>query len=474
MSKASEESDIAFAPLTVVSQKMKAGEITSVALTRLMLDRIERLNPILNCYITVCREHALEQAEGHDRLLSAGVDLGPLHGVPVAIKDNIATRGVRTTGGSRILKDWVPEADAPVVGRTKRAGGVILGKLALYEFAYGGWHDDYGPETRNPWDLSRSCSASSNGPACAVAGGLAYASLGTDTGGSVRLPAAACGLVGMKPTYGLVSRAGVLAGGYSLDHVGPFGRTVADVAAYLQVIAGPDDQDPAGTRRPARNYSSDLERGIKGTRIGVPLTQPNELIDPEMRAAFEAALEVLKQQGAQIVEIDVPNHLLSRTCMWAISASELAEAHRKWLKTRAEDYSPTVRALIRQGAFLPATEYVRAQRVRQKIILGYAEAMKQVELIAMPVVPFPCWTIGSEEIAIGDARENLMACLTRYCPPFNITGMPAIAVPNGFSSDGRPLGFQIAGRLFDDATVLRAARAYERVTDWHTRRPPVE
>ncbi len=249
------ETDIAFAPLTGCRRRLKAGEITSVALTRLMLDRIERLNPTLNCYITVCRERALEQAEGLDRLLAAGVDLGPLHGVPVAIKDNMATEGVRTTGGSRILKDWVPDTDASVVARTKQAGGVILGKLTLYEFAYGGWHEDYGPETRNPWDLSRSCSASSNGPACAVAAGLAYASLGTDTGGSVRLPAAACNLAGMKPTYGLVSRAGVLPGGYSLDHVGPFGRTVADVAAYLQAIAGPDDRDPAGTRRPAQDYS---------------------------------------------------------------------------------------------------------------------------------------------------------------------------------------------------------------------------
>ncbi len=474
MSAEAGEGDIAFASLTSVARKIRAGEITSVKLTQLMLDRTDRLNPKLNCYITVCRDQALEQAEGLDRMLAAGVYLGPLHGIPVAIKDNIETAGIRTTGGSRILRNWVPKTDATVVARIKQAGGVILGKVALYEFAYGGWHDDYGPETRNPWDLSRSCSASSNGPACAVAAGLAYGSLGTDTGGSVRLPAAACGLVGLKPTYGLVSRAGVMAGGYSLDHVGPFGRTVADVAACLQAVAGPDDRDPAGTRRPVQNFTVDLERGIKGMRIGVPKTQTSELIDVEMRNAFEATREILRKEGGQIVEIDAPDHLLSRTCMWAISASELAESHREWLKMRAADYSPTVYGLIKQGAFLPATEYVRAQRVRQKIILTYDKVMKDVELIAMPVVPFPPWTIGSAEIAIGDVRENLMACLTRYCPPFNITGMPAVAVPNGFSSDGRPLGFQIAGRLFDDATVLRAARAYERVTDWHTRQPTLQ
>jgi aspartyl-tRNA(Asn)/glutamyl-tRNA(Gln) amidotransferase subunit A len=472
MSRAKTDDDIAFAPFTTIAKQMRKGEISSAELTRILLDRIERLNPKLNCYITVCQDQAIEQAEGLDQLLAAGVDLGPLHGIPVAIKDNIATAGVRTTGGSRILKEWVPQTDASVVARTKQAGGVILGKVALYEFAYGGWHDDYGPETRNPWDLTRSCSASSNGPACVVAAGLAYASLGTDTGGSVRLPAAACGLVGHKPTYGLVSRAGVMAAGYSLDHVGPFGRTVADVAAYLQAIAGPEDRDPAGTRQAVQDFSADLERGIKGMRIGVPKTQPNELIDIEMREAFEAALDTLRGEGAQSQEMEVPDHLLSRTCMWAISASELAESHRDWLKTRAEDYSPTVYSLIKQGAFLPATEYVRAQRIRQKIILAYEEVMKQVELIAMPVVPFPGWTIGSAEITIGDVRENLMACLTRYCPPFNITGMPAVAIPNGFSRDGLPLGFQIGGRLLDDATVLRAARAYERVTDWHTRRPP--
>jgi aspartyl-tRNA(Asn)/glutamyl-tRNA(Gln) amidotransferase subunit A len=468
------ESEVAFAPLTSVARRLKDGEITSLSLTRLMLDRIKRLNSTLNCYITVREDEALAEAEGLDRLLQAGTYLGPLHGVPIAIKDNMATAGVRTTGGSRILKDWRPDADAHVVARTKQAGGVILGKVTLYEFAYGGWHDDYGPETRNPWDLTRSCSASSNGPACAVAAGLAYASLGTDTGGSVRLPAAACGLTGLKPTYGLVSRAGVLAAGYSLDHVGPFGRTVADVAAYLQAIAGPDPGDPASARRPPKDFAADLEGGVSGLRIGVPKAQPNELIESEMRAAFEAALDVLRKEGAKLIEVELPDHLLSRTCMWAISASELAESHREWLATRASDYSPTVRGLIKQGAFLPATEYVRAQRVRQKIIAAYEEVMKRVELIAMPVVPFPAWKIGSADVMIGQVQENLMAGLTRYCPPFNITGMPAIAVPNGFNRDGLPLGFQIAGRLFDDATVLRAARGYERATDWRTRRPPLQ
>ena len=464
------DNDLAFASLDEIRRRIRAGQVTSAALTRLMLDRIARFNPRLNCFITVCEDAAMQQAAAHDGMMAAGVDLGPLHGIPVAVKDNMATAGVRTTAASRILADWIPDEDATVVRRLKQAGAVILGKTNLYEFAYGGVHDDYG-EVRNPWHPDRTCSASSSGPACAVAAGLAYASLGTDTGGSVRLPAAACGLVGHKPTYGLVSRAGVVPAGYSLDHVGPFARSVRDAALVLNAIAGPDPRDPAGTRRPASDAGADLDRGITGLAIGVPQVQASELIDPQMRDAFRAALAVLEQAGARLVALDLPDHLLSRTAMWAISASELAESHHVYLRTRAQDYSPTVRGLIRQGAFLPAVEYVHAQRVRQKIIVQYEEVMRRVDVIAMPVVPFPAWPVGAEEVTVDGVTENLMGSLTRYCPPFNITGQPAIAVPAGFDRDGLPLGFQIAGRWHEDATVFCVAQAYEQATEWHRRRP---
>ncbi len=451
--------DLAFAPLADIAARIRAREVTSAALARLMLDRIARLNPLLNCYITVCAERAMRQAEALDRLLDAGTSLGPLHGVPVAVKDNIATAGVRTTAASRILADWVPEEDATVVQRLKRAGAVILGKTNLYEFAFGGVHEDYG-ETRNPWDQTRTCSASSSGPACVVAAGLAYASLGTDTGGSVRLPAAACGIVGLKPTYGLVSRAGVLPAGYSLDHVGPFARTVRDTALVLNAIAGPDARDPAGTRLPAPDATLDLGRGVAGIRIGVPRVQASERIDREMRDACRAALATLERAGARLIEVELPDHLLSRTIMWAIAATELAESHRAYLATRAEDYSPVVRALVRQGAFLSGMDYVRAHRVRQKIIQDYATVMHAVDVIAMPVVPFPAWPVGAAEVTIDGETEELMGALTRYCPPFNITGQPAVSVPCGFNREGLPLAFQIAGRRHADATVLRVAEAY--------------
>lgn len=466
------DDDIAFLPLHEVARRIKARELTSLAVTRLMLDRIARLNPVLNGYITVTAEAALAQAEGLDRLLEAGTCLGPLHGVPVAVKDNIATAGVRTTLASRLYADWVPAEDATVVQRLKQGGAVILGKANLYEFAFGGVHEDFG-ESRNPWDLSRSCSASSCGPACVVSAGLAYASLGTDTGGSIRLPAAACGLFGLKGTYGTVSRAGLAPAGYSLDHIGPLTRSVRDAALVQQVIAGFDGRDPASARRGA-DYTSVLDGGMQGLRIGVANGQAEERIDPEMRAAYEAALEVFRSGGAVLVEVDLPDHTLSRTIMWAVAASELAEAHHDDLRDRSGDFSPTVLSHIRQGAFLSATDYIRAQRLRRKIKDDYRAVMAQVDALIMPVVPFPAWTIGREEIEIEGVTEGLMACLTRYCPPFNITGQPAIAVPAGFSAAGLPLAFQIAGRWFDDGTILRLAQAYAGMTDWASRRPQFE
>jgi aspartyl-tRNA(Asn)/glutamyl-tRNA(Gln) amidotransferase subunit A len=464
--------DLAFLPLHEVARRIQARELTSLAVTRLILDRIARLDPGLNGYITVMAGAALAQAEGLDRLLEDGTCLGPLHGVPIAIKDNIATAGVRTTMASRIYADWVPEEDATVVRRLKQGGAVILGKANLYEFAFGGVHEDFG-ESRNPWDTSRSCSASSCGPGCVVAAGLAYASLGTDTGGSVRLPAAACGLFGLKGTYGTVSRVGLAAAGYSLDHIGPLTRTARDAALVQNAIAGFDPADPSSSRQ-AIDCTAGLDAGIRGLTIGVAAAQADERLDPEMRAAYEAALEVLRAQGAILTEVDLPEHGLSRTIMWAVAASELAEAHHDHLRDRPQDYSPAVLRHIRQGAFLSATDYVRAQRVRRKITAEYRAVMATVDVLVLPVVPYPAWPIGDEEVVIEGVAEGLMASLTRYCPAFNITGQPALSVPAGFSAGGLPLAFQIAGRWHEDAMVLRVAQAYEQVTDWSHRHPSLD
>ena len=461
----SAEADIAFAPIAEVGRRLRAGTLTIPALTAMLLARIERLNPALNCYITVLRAPALAQAEALQRMLDGGTDLGPLHGIPVAIKDNIATAGIRTTIGSRLYADWIPETDATVVARLKAAGAIILGKLNLYEFAFGGVHEDYG-DVRNPWDRERACGASSSGSGAAVAAGLAYATLGTDTGGSIRLPAAACGVVGLKATYGLISRAGVAPAGYSLDHVGPLTRTVADSALLLAALAGPDEADPAGIRGPTPGLG-ELPADVTGLRLGVPCRQESELLDPEMAEAMEQSIAALEAAGAVLVPVALPEHLLSRTVMWAIAAAELADQHRETMRTRPQDYSPVVRGLIRQGAFMPATEYVHAHRLRSKLIGQYRQVMQTVDALVTPVVPFPAWQIGAEEVEIDGRTEALMPALTRYCPPANITGQPAIAVPNGFSATGLPLSVQFVGKWHDEARLLGLAQVHEALV-----RPP--
>jgi aspartyl-tRNA(Asn)/glutamyl-tRNA(Gln) amidotransferase subunit A len=457
------EADLAFAPIAEVARRLRAGSLTIPSLTAMMLGRIERLNPALNCYITVLREPALAQAEVLQRLLDGGTDLGPLHGIPVAIKDNIATAGIRTTIGSRLYADWIPDKDATVVARLKAAGAIILGKLNLYEFAFGGVHEDYG-DVRNPWNRDRACGASSSGSGAAVAAGLAYATLGTDTGGSIRLPAAACGVVGLKATYGLISRAGVAPAGYSLDHVGPLTRTAGDAALLLAALAGPDEDDPAGTRRSPPSLAA-MSSDVAGFRLGVPRRQENELIDPEMAQAMERSIGALKEAGAVPVPVTLPDHLLSRTVMWAIAAAELADQHRDTMRTRPQDYSPVVRGLIRQGAFMPATEYVHAHRLRSKLIDQYRRVMQSVDALITPVVPVPAWTIGDEAVEIDGRVEALMPALTRYCPPANITGQPAIAVPNGLSRAGLPLSVQFVGAWHEEARLLGLALAHETLVE---------
>lgn len=464
------ESELAFLPLSEVAAMIAAGKVTSRTVTELMLSRIEKYDPRLNAYITVMKDSALAEADAMDLLRGQGTILGPLHGVPIAIKDNMETGGVVTTAASRLYRDHIPSRDATVVERLRRSGAVILGKLNMYELAFGGVHPDYG-ESRNPWNEERACGASSSGPAAAVAAGIAYGALGSDTGGSIRLPAAACGIVGLKATYGVISRAGVLPAGYSLDHVGPMTRTVRDTALMLQAMAGPDPRDPASSQRPAPDYLAGIDLGIEGLRIGVPKKQPNEFIDAEMLAACENAYALLEKAGARLIEVEVPDHLMSRTLMWVIAGAELAESQRDLLRSRPEDYSQRVRSHITLGAFIPATEYVHAQRVRQKIAEAYAAVMQKVDLIAMPVVPFPAWEIGAEEVSFGGQREDLMPGLTRYCPPFNMTGQPAIALPAGFDAQGLPLSFQIGGRLHEDALVLRAAQAYEKLAPVFTAPP---
>jgi aspartyl-tRNA(Asn)/glutamyl-tRNA(Gln) amidotransferase subunit A len=464
--------ELCFASLSATAERIRARQLSALEVMRAVLDRTERVGGALNCYITLLGEQALAQADALDRLQASGTYLGPLHGVPVALKDNIQTAGVRTTVGSSILADWVPAEDATVTSRLKSAGAVLIGKNNLYEFAFGAPHPDYGP-VHNPWDAARSCAGSSNGSGCAVAAGLAYASLGTDTGGSIRLPGAYCGIVGLKATYGRVSRAGVVPVSYNLDHVGPLTRTVRDAALVLASIAGQDPGDPSTAAVSVADYTAGLEQGVRGLRLGVPRRQAGERLDDEVQAAVESAYRTLERAGATLSEVDLPSYEHARTIMWAVGAVEGAEWHRTYLRTRAAEYHPVVRTSFEVGEFVPAVEYVHMQRVRQVMINQMAEILREVDAILTPTAATPAHPIGAPTVVVGGREEKVLAALTRYTPLANVTGQPAVALPCGFTSAGLPISFQVLGRHYDEARMLRVARAYERETDWGSRRPPV-
>jgi len=464
--------DLCFASLSALAAQIAARRVSAVEVTRAVLARIERVGGALNCYITVNAEQALAQARALDALHAAGTSLGPLHGVPIALKDNIQTAGLRTTVGSEIYADWVPDADATVAARLRSAGAILIGKNNLYEFAFGAPHPRYGP-VHNPWDTARSCAGSSSGSGSAVAAGLAYGALGTDTGGSVRLPAAYCGVVGLKPTYGRVSRAGVVPVSYNLDHVGPLTRGVRDAALVLAAIAGPDPADRTTSAAPLADYTAGLERGVRGLRLGVARRQADERMDRAVEEAAEQASRVLERAGAQLHAVDLPSYQHARAIMWGVSAVEGAEWHREHLRTRAADYHPVVRTNFEVGDFVPAVEYVHMQRVRQVMIDQMSALLREVDAILMPTTATPAHPIGAATVSVAGEAEPVLAALTRYTPLANVTGQPAVAVPCGFTDTGLPLSFQLLGRPFDEATVLRVARAYERETAWAARRPPL-
>jgi aspartyl-tRNA(Asn)/glutamyl-tRNA(Gln) amidotransferase subunit A len=463
--------DLCFEPLASIAARIGRRKLSSVEVTQAVLDRIGQLAGDLNCYITVTGEAALAQAEALDRLQAVGTYLGPLHGVPIALKDNIHTVGVRTTMGSAIFSDNVPASDATVAARLRLAGAVLIGKTNLYEFAFGAPHPMYGP-VRNPWDLDRSCAGSSNGSGCSVAAGLAYSALGTDTGGSIRLPAAYCGVVGVKPTYGRVSRAGVVPVGYDLDHVGPLTRTIGDAAIVLAAVAGRDPADPTTASAPVPDYSAALEKGVRGLRLAVARSQAGEQIDANVGAAVEKAYQALQAAGARLIEVDLPSYSHARTIMWAVASVEAAEWHRGLLRSRASEYHPSVRTNFEVGEFVPAVEYVHMQRVRRVIIDEMTRVMRDVDAMLLPTTPCVAHPIGAQTVTVGGCEQDMWTALTQYTPLANLTGQPALTLPCGFSERGLPISFQILGRRLDESMVFRVARAYEREFEWTLRRPP--
>jgi len=450
-----------------VSEGIGRRELSSVEATEAYLARIAEHDAVLRSYITVTADMALAQAKDADAEMARGRRRGPLHGVPIALKDLVAVAGVKMTGGSRVLADYVPTRDAFVTGRLKDTGAVLLGKLAMHEFAFGRPITEGAfPTGRNPWDVRRAPAGSSSGSAVAAAAGLCAGALGSDTGGSIRGPAAMTGLVGHKPTYGLVSRSGVLPLSWSLDHVGPMTRGVWDSAVLLQAIAGADPDDTSTRGATTQDYVGGLEDGARGLRLGLLrryyVDAPG--LDDEVRAAALTAFDVLRKEGATIEDVDAPSLDLAMAA-WAPIMSEAYEYHADTLRATPEKFGEGLRTRIYLTALFTAQDVQRAQRLRARIGREVDALLSRVDALIFPGQAAPALRF-EEFPSTGFAPASI-----RYTAPWNLLGLPAVVVPSGFTREGLPVSIQIVGRRFDDATVLRIARAYERVTDWHRRRP---
>ena len=430
-----------------------------------LLGRIERLDKTLHAFVTLTPERAIADARAAEAALRRG-EAGALAGIPVAYKDLYATRGVATTAGSALLADWVPAEDSTCVRRLQQAGMAMLGKLITHEFAFGIQFPGHRfPAARNPWNPEHVPGGSSSGSGAALAAGLTVAALGSDTGGSIRGPAAFCGIVGLKPTYGRVSRAGVVTLSWTLDHAGPMARTVEDCAHLLQALAGHDPADPASSPEPVVDYLAGLRDGVRGLRVGVPRAYFHEGLAPEVAAAFETALDVLRRLGAAVEEVEIPSIRVAPAFM-VIMLAEAFAYHERDLRERPELYGEVAREKFMTGGLFTGPEYVQAQRLRARLVAETARVLQRVDLLATPtaVGPAPPFSVvWNPDYPFG--RSNM--------PPFNLTGLPALALPCGFSPAGLPLSLQLAGRPFDEATVLRAGQAFQEATDWHRRRPPV-
>ena len=469
--------DLCYLTLHELSNQIRAKQVSPVEATEAVLERIERLNPTLNAYITVMADQALAEARVAEGEIASGRYRGPLHGVPVGVKDLCATKGVRTTAGSKILADWVPDEDATVVRKLREAGAIIVGKTHLHEYAFGatGLNAHYG-HARNPWDTSRITGGSSSGSGNAVAAGLCFAALGSDTGGSIRVPASLCGIVGLKPTYGRVSLEGVVPLAWSLDHIGPMARTVRDCALLLEAIAGFDPRDPSSADAPVEDWAAGLEVGLAGVRIGVPTAyafppvgRAGEQTEPDVATVVHDTISTLERLGAEVKQLELPvlqDYWLSAG---AVLVSEAAAYHQSNYEQRPQDYSDDVRMRFQGALEQKAADYVRAARFRDEARRTADDALlSKVDLLAMPT------TIRTAVPIDSVAKDDPTLGLTRCTMPFDFTGQPAISVPCGFTEQGLPVGLQLVGRRFDERTVLRAAHAFETESGVPRPRPPVE
>jgi len=472
--------------------RFRSGESSSAEAAQAYLERIEALDPQVRAFLTVTRDQALTQAAAADVRLKARKPLGPLDGIPIALKDVLCTRGIRTTCGSKILERFVPPYDATVVERLRGAGAVLLGKLNMDEFAMGSSTENSGYfATRNPWDLGRVPGGSSGGSAAAVSADMATATLGTDTGGSIRQPAAFCGTVGLKPTYGRVSRYGLVAFASSLDQIGPFAKDVEDAAHMLRVIAGHDPMDSTSVDAAVPDYAAELGTGVAGLKLGIPAEYFIDGMDPEVEAAVRDAVKTLEKLGARAEPVSLPHTEYGLAAYYLIAPAECSSNLARYdgvkyglrapkardivdmySKTRAQGFGREVKRRIMLGTYALSAGYHdayygKAQRVRTLVRRDFQQAFERVDLIVAPTTPNVAFKMGEKEDPLQMYLNDV------FTIPVNLAGLPGLSMPAGFTRSGLPIGLQLIGRPFDETTVLRAAHAFERATDWHARKPPL-
>ena len=466
--------DLCHLSVAELSRLIRKKEVSPADVVEAHLNLIEALEPALNSFITLLPKKAMEEAKEAEREIQAGQYRGPLHGIPIGLKDLFYVKGVRNTSGSKIFDHFVPDFNSAMALKLKEAGAILLGKLNLHQFAYGttGENPDYG-NMHNPWNLERITGGSSGGSASAAASGQCTLTMGTDTGGSIRIPSALCGLVGLKPTYGRLSRYGITVLSWSQDHTGPMTRTVGECALVMNAVAGCDPRDPSSASISIPDFTQALTNNIKGLRVGVPTEFFQESIDSEVESIVRNAIELMGKLGAVIHEISWPMYLESKAISSTILMAEATAYHSQLMKQHSSHLDPKVRLRLEAGFFISAVDYLQAQRARRLFYQRSCDLFKEVDLLAGPTVPIPACKIGTEEVQMGNTRLGVIPALSQYTRPFNLNGFPAITVPCGFSKEGLPIGLQLAGKPFDEMTVLRAAFAYEQATDWHQRRPTI-
>ena len=458
--------------LTEVAQAIAQKRFSSREVTKSCLDRIARWQPRLNAFMAIETDEALAAADAADAALAKGNAGGALHGVPLAHKDMYYDAGKVVTCGSKIRRDFVATSTSTALQRLKDAGTVRLGSLQMVEFAYGptGHNTHYGA-VHNPWGLDHITGGSSSGSGSAVAARLTFAALGSDTGGSIRMPAHFCGVTGLKTTYGRISRAGAMPLSQSLDTVGPLARTAEDCALLLGLMAGADPHDPTAAAEPVPDYVAATRESITGLTIGVPSAFYVDDLDPEVERILDETISVLKREGANIVQVELPDQRQLTAAAQLVVAVEAAAFHKRWLIERPQDYGPQVLMRLQNGLAIPGVSYLEAMRWRGPALAAYLAAVSGTDAVIVPGAPIPAPTLAESDVGNGPDAEAVIQRLTRFTRPVNYLGLPSLAIPSGFTKNGLPVGMQLIGRSFDEATLLRIGAAFQRATDFHERVP---